>query len=672
MEMQADARLAAQLAETFSDRRFLRKLGLPREQAAALFGRAPWAVLTAPLVPVRTRLRCADALAAFRPLLEQLAPEPAEGWLRYAYQVAVSLLYPAADRTHTSAQWDGALCFLQFLQVLLGHERQQLPFDPWLDFAFCTEKELTGSGVAGEYRQFLQRFREEYIYELLRLGREVTPFHTLEHIAGVHHVALTCARRFRENGGLIDLGLLSGAAAGHDLGKFGCRPGERVPYLHYYYTDQWFLQRGLTALGHIAANHSVWDLELEDLSSESLALVYADFRVKQIRDGEGREQARLFTLADAFDVILSKLDRVDSAKHRRYRYVYEKLRDFEKYLISFGVDTDLGPGGPPLPQPDAALLSGDEVVETLCRMAVDHNIRLMHQLSREHLFAAVLEAARGEKSPARQRAYVSIFEEYFTYWNAGQKEQALQYLYELLLSPDGNIRRQAAILMGRILAEFRTVYKKELPAGAPPDPQEDRPFQLWAEYLGRLIHPDRRLTPRQASLIRYQAKTVADAVLGGCSDEDAPRFAGLLFRHYQLPRAVDPDTAFALLDTVVNVPLDRVDEAAFRLLIDFAAWWLAQGEAPQKAAALRLFRRLLPALPADSAERRAIAAAVASADCGGSTPLIFLRLQLGRALDLPGIPHPDERVLSGVLLGPPDGRRCPAGDGPCPDAGTPQ
>ena len=72
-----------------------------------------------------------------------------------------------------------------------------------------------------EYRQFLRRFQGEYIYELLRLGREVTPFRTLEHIAGVHHVAMSVSRAFKAGGGLIDLGLMSGAAAGHDLGKFG-------------------------------------------------------------------------------------------------------------------------------------------------------------------------------------------------------------------------------------------------------------------------------------------------------------------------------------------------------------------------------------------------------------------------------------------------------------------
>lgn len=59
---------------------------------------------------------------------------------------------------------------------------------------------MRASAVAEPYRQFLRRWQEEYIYELLRLGREVTPFHTLEHIAGVHHVAMTVSRAFSAGG----------------------------------------------------------------------------------------------------------------------------------------------------------------------------------------------------------------------------------------------------------------------------------------------------------------------------------------------------------------------------------------------------------------------------------------------------------------------------------------
>ena len=622
-------------AAAFAAPAFLKKLTMSHADAERLFAPVDWCGLCRDLAPTERRVSCAAALDAFRPLLDRISPEPAEGWLSCAYETARSLLYPAADAGHTAAQRDGALCFLQFLQVLFDLERTSLPFDLWLDFELCTEEELSHSGVAEEYRRFLRRFREEYIYELLRLGREVTPFQTLDHIAGVHHVAMQVARAFRSAGGLIDLGLISGAALGHDLGKFGCKPGERVPYLHYYYTDQWFTRRGLTALGHIAANHSVWDLEIENLSSESLTLVYADFRVKQTYDAQRREIPCLYSLQEAFDVILSKLDNVDDAKRLRYQYVYAKLRDFEDYLISFGVDTTLRTaGGPPVPMKNAALLTAEEVVAALRRTAVDHNIRLMHRLGHEQLFGNTLEAARGEKNPARLQAYVSIFEEYFTYWNASQKQQTLDFLYELLLIPDGDIRRRAAALIGRILAAFRLGYQKEPPADAPPDPEEDLPFQLWAEYLEKLIDPDRRLTPRQISMIRYQAKTAVDALLMNCSDADAPRFARELFRHYRRPELVDADAAFALLDTVLSLPLDRVSPEDLHLLTGFSIWWLERGGLPQKAAALRLFRHLLTALDPAGRDAGAITAAVEAADCQDATPLLFLQARLGAQLGL--------------------------------------
>ena len=158
-------------------------------------------------------------------------------------------------------------------------------------------------------------------------------------------------RALRRGGVPLDLALVSGSAAGHDIGKFGCRPGERVPYLHYYYTDQWFRRRRLTDIGHVAANHSVWDLELDYLSVESLLLIYADFRVKQTRDDQGREVTQIFSLAEAFNVILSKLDGVDWEKRRRYELVYARLYDFEQFMLARGVDVTLrGPDTPPRPE----------------------------------------------------------------------------------------------------------------------------------------------------------------------------------------------------------------------------------------------------------------------------------------------------------------------------------
>lgn len=130
MDKQTDRSLSLWMEDAFRDKMFLRKLGMNRTDLSRLFGEVNWSAQLSSLEPIRRRISCAEALEAFRPLLDGLAPEPEEGWLRYAYQVATSLLYPAADTRHTSAQWDGALCFLQFLQVLFAAERRALPFDP--------------------------------------------------------------------------------------------------------------------------------------------------------------------------------------------------------------------------------------------------------------------------------------------------------------------------------------------------------------------------------------------------------------------------------------------------------------------------------------------------------------------------------------------------------------
>ena len=57
-----------------------------------------------------------------------------------------------------------------------------------------------------------------------------------------------------------------------------------------------------------------------------------------------------------------------------------------------------------------------------------------------------------------------------------------------------------------------------------------------------------------------------------------------LFCGYVQPAAAEPDAAFALLDAVMNAPLERADPGSCGLLASFAAWWLDRGEAPQKKA----------------------------------------------------------------------------------------
>lgn len=589
-----------------------------------------------------TRLRCADVLALCRPELETLCPgEPSEGWLAYAYDYARRLLYP--EKTDAEPFAPGAVFLLSVLQVLFAAEAELLPHDPAWTFDFLTDDELAGSPCAPSYQRFLRLWRREFVYELMRLGLEVTPYRTLEHIAGVHHLAVTAARALRKSGVAVDVALVSGAAAGHDLGKFGCRPGERVPYLHYFYTDQWFRRRRMTDIGHVAANHSVWDLEPDYLSVEALLLIYADFRVKQLHDAQGREITRISTLAQAFQVILDKLDDVDGEKQKRYTRVYARLEDFEQYMVSRGVDVTMSGGDtPPLPEKHTSLMTDDEALRALTLRCVGHNMELMHRLTDQRSFARLLEEARGETDWRRLRAYLAVMESYSLYLHIPQKVQTLTFLYELLMHREGDIRRQAAALLGEIIAGFHAGYAKERPADIRPDPRAITDVDQWRLYLDKILYPDHKLMPQHRRWIGYTLKFAVGSLLSHCPGREE-RFLAPVFAYYRRPEDLDDYTAFQLLDTAAALPDTAYTASRARQMTDFAAALSLRKDLTIRMAAVLLLDRLARLYPEDG---RALEAVTAVPD-GDSGTLRYLKqdvLSQGAPLLLP------EDVVSEIFL----------------------
>ena len=588
------------------------------------------------------RLRCADVLALCRPELETLCPgEPSEGWLAYAYDYARRLLYP--EKTDAEPFAPGAVFLLSVLQVLFAAEAELLPHDPAWTFDFLTDDELAGSPCAPSYQRFLRLWRREFVYELMRLGLEVTPYRTLEHIAGVHHLAVTAARALRKSGVAVDVALVSGAAAGHDLGKFGCRPGERVPYLHYFYTDQWFRRRRMTDIGHVAANHSVWDLEPDYLSVEALLLIYADFRVKQLHDAQGREITRISTLAEAFQVILDKLDDVDGEKQKRYTRVYARLEDFEQFMVSCGVDVTMSGGDtPPLPEKHTALMTDDEALRALTLRCVGHNMELMHRLTDQRSFARLLEEARGETDWRRLRAYLAVMESYSLYLHIPQKVQTLTFLYELLMHREGDIRRQAAALLGEIIAGFHAGYAKERPADIRPDPRAITDVDQWRLYLDKILYPDHKLMPQHRRWIGYTLKFAVGSLLSHCPGREE-RFLAPVFAYYRRPEDLDDYTAFQLLDTAAALPDTAYTASRARQMTEFAAALSLRKDLTIRMAAVLLLDRLARLYPEDG---RALEAVTAVPD-GDSGTLRYLKqdvLSQGAPLLLP------EDVVSEIFL----------------------
>ena len=596
-------RLYREIQAAVTERWFLKEMGMTAEEMTDFLEGEEGLLLAEKLLAETDeagRFHALKVEETVSPLLAKLGSSPEAGWPAYTYDYVLGELFPAKQSGIDDGPYRrGRIFFLHLLKTLYKHERMTLPFDPVLDIRFLRLSEIEAGGYHPEYRRFDRMARRECVYEFMRIGVEITPWNTLGHIAGVHYVAMHVAYQLAELKVPVDLGLVSGAAAGHDIGKYGCKKNEerRIPYLHYYYTDLCFNRFHMPMIGHIAANHSTWDLELENLSVEALILIYADFRVKSSRNGEGTEVVHFYSLAESFQVILDKLDNVDEAKELRYRKVYQKLKDFEQYMIDLGVNVQLPetPSAvPEHPQPrkkkDAALIRNNEAVSRMKHAAVAHNVRLMNTFYREEDFANLLETARGEKQWKNLRTYVSIFGEYSTYMTEAQKLLTLKFLFELLAHRESDIRSQAGEIMGQIIARFNEEYKKELPEGVRLARKKITNLSLWEGYLRATLQPDYKLTEQHKKWIGGSLQNMAYGLLSVCRPEQREMYLEALMIWIR-SRSLNQQNKEALLRVALVIEPEWCGEKYRNELLEFAEKILRNEEADLQIAAIGVKER---------------------------------------------------------------------------------
>lgn len=437
-----------------------------------------------------------------RALDRPIPPEP-------FYDYVLSHAYPEGDRRVDPETARDFALYLAIYSILAQYDAT-VPADDFSSrhpFAFLTEAEMERL-PDDEYARFIEGFKKDRIYEIMKLSREIFGYNTLDHVQGVHFVAMHLARQFVDIGFDVDLGRVSGAAAGHDIGKYGVlkKDARRVPYLHYWYSDLWFKKHDIHYIRNIAVNHSTWDLELENLSLESLILIYADFRVKNL-EGAEPPQMHIYPLEESFDVILNKLDNVDEAKRQRYQKVYNKLHDFEDYLVAVGIHTDPYSTEPARYQEiyrdDLALSFGPKISRSLKLFAVGHNTRIMYLLRDEKSLAGLLEEARSSSSMQDLREYVRVFDEYTTYLTQKQKIQTLQFLQEILAHPEDDIRLNAIRVIGELIANYDEDYRKELPDGVASSGAIVRGPDLFQDMTEQLIHPPAQTIETHRHMLGY-------------------------------------------------------------------------------------------------------------------------------------------------------------------------
>jgi len=458
--------------------------------------------------------------------------------------------------------------FIRTLQKIISLEGvyQIDEFIQKYPITFLNSEEELDENITKEYFTFKEVFHNCYINELMHLDMAITGHNTLHHVIGVNHLAMHIGRQLYELNLPVDLGIVVGASLGHDVGKYGVLEEEmdRVPYLHYYYTEEWFKRFFMDRIGHIATNHSTWDLELETLPLESLILIYADFRVKNKVDN-GKYTMHIFSLDESFDVILNKLDNVDSAKENRYKKVYKRLKDFEDYIISLGVDTSLSGKLVKTSKKPYELMNKREVIETLKHLSIEHNIKLMARLTDNVSFNTILEMARGERNWRRLRFFLKIFDEYSIYLTQNQKIKTLHFLKDLLLHRGEDIRKEAAELIGKLIALFDEEYRKELPKSMALCRLQDNSEDLLDEFLNLLLFPDHKIADTQIEWL-YNLKNMIKSLFQNSLEGHYVKYFDVISKYYNIYTKLSPVAQFYLCQTTDYIPVESLDEERLQTL----------------------------------------------------------------------------------------------------------
>lgn len=626
--------LAEILYERYAKRQRLSKRAL----RALLAGGGLFTALAA--LPQDERVDPAAVLAACRGDMEKLAAPPAEGWLPRCYAYLADGLFPNPAFVRPKADERQALeLFLAVLGYLLEKERGSCPPSLLQDVCAPTEEELRASRVAGEYARFQEAVEGSRYLLLLRMARSVLPYDPASHIIGVQNVAVRMARQAVQCGLPVDVPLTAAAALSHDIGKFGCRGPDaaRVPNLHYYYTWEWLTRRDMPEIAHVAANHSTWDLEFQNLPLESLLLIYADFRVRGHRYENGHELVGIYTLEETHGIILAQLSNMTAEKRRQYDTVYHKLWDFQRFLEEIGVDPDPLGQVRPAQTADASLLGDEAAVERLRGLAFYHNIQLMHTLSGQSSTEQLLEQARSEKDPRRLRTYLRLLEDYNVYMTREGKLLALGFLYELLMRHEGDVRRQAASIMGLILAGSGPRYRKELPARAPKGASAPAVSEvlkeataLWEHYIELCIHPDVKISAKHALRIANSLKVVVGSLFASCAPKEAPHFLAPLLQRALSSGAPLGDRCI-LLDALLHAPASLLASREGAALLKALGPMVREaGEERLQICALRLAEQLLEA--GCPGAKGGAAALLAALPQGNEPAILWLRGRLARRL----------------------------------------
>ena len=165
------------LMQILNDKQFQKRFSLSKAATIDLLRKDNWREKCNKLDSYNQDLDCATILSHCTKTLKRFGEEPASGWLQFTYRYAISLSYPEHSYDlGTTKQQDGALFILAVLQAFYQTAHRRALIDQRFDLHFPNERDIEDSEYSDEYHAAFSCFKKSFVYEMMRLAQEITPY----------------------------------------------------------------------------------------------------------------------------------------------------------------------------------------------------------------------------------------------------------------------------------------------------------------------------------------------------------------------------------------------------------------------------------------------------------------------------------------------------------------
>lgn len=541
--------LHEEILHNLTKKDFIKKISLSEEKIQSLVLNKTFTTKLSVLI-AKIRISCDDVRELSIEILNSLSENLPKDWLKYVYEYTLYKSFPDSVSIKLNPKYENAVVvYLEILKTVFYSVEKHQDFESFSFNSFISNNSIDLEQNE-DFQKFKKVYRDNYIYELIRLEHELTNSKLYYRIKAVWSLSMQIAQNLKMSGVNLKPWLVSCLTIGHFIGNYAIKhENNNIAF----YTRQWFERFDLSNIIGVEIYNDVSSICFGHLTIESLILMYSDLRV----DIKNNAKTYLNSLEQIEKTITEHLD----ISKDQGRLIIDKIKDFESYLSSNNVDIKFSSEVLCNINNTIAtvLLEENEIIDYYKNISVESNIEVMNLLSDEINFNYMLEKAKAAKSWKDIMIYLNIFDEYTLYLSKRKKMKILDFLYSLLNNSDQEIRKLAAKLLGKTIALFDS-NKVENSLDS-----ELSSINLWEKYL-RLFILSENLNDRENAV--FYLHDFIDSFIKSVSNDTVEIYIEVLLKYFETISS-DEDTVILLLTSLSSIKIEFFNNEQIDIIIKY-------------------------------------------------------------------------------------------------------